>query len=842
MNHDNQNPFLDSSIGAHVVNGWWIDPRKADFRDFPPSLAPAVQKLLKTFGITRLYSHQAEAFDNIISGQNVAVTTGVASGKSLCYQLPLLNEISKGSPFTALMLFPTKALTQDQLASLTGKITALREIDPTDPSFYAGIYDGDTPADKRRYFREQVNGIFTNPDMLHLGILPHHVNWADFFRRLRYVVMDEVHIYRGVFGSHMANVIRRLKRICKRYGSSPRFIITSATLNNVEEFVTRLTEEKFHVIRRDGSPSGKRHFILMNPPLVDRELGIRQSAMSETIRIAKWAQEKKIQTLIFAQSRRMVELILKDLQENTGAKDRVQGYRSGYLPEERRRIERRFREGKLHIVVATNALEMGIDIGGLDMVIMNGYPGSITSTLQQAGRAGRKQADSLAVLVASSNLLDQYILAHPEYLREKPPESALINPDNPYVLINHLQCAVFEQPFKRNEFYGSVPWEEVEEYLNLLRRHAKLHESQGQYFWVSDGYPANEISLRTAGASQYVLRWREETIGIVDEESAFWLVHPQAVYLHNGQIFTVSHLDQQKKIVTLHRKDPGYFTQAVRESEVELMEQYDEKISSVYHRYFGQLKVSNRTVGFKKIRWNTGELLGMGEVDLPPVTIVTHGCWFVLPEKTVDSLMKEDLWNNLPNDYGPRWETIRREIRRRDGFTCRVCGKPEEKGKAHHVHHKIPFKAFPSPKEANTPDNLVTLCPPCHMMAEKNVKIQSGLSGLGYLLGNLAPLFLMCDRHDLRVIPDPQSSLADGQPVVIFHDGVPGGIGLSEKLFSILPSLFRQALDIVTSCACLDGCPSCVGPVAENGMGARKMVAGILTRLSGESVKERDDE
>ncbi len=810
----------------NIVHTHRFAARNAKWNDIPKSLSPEVVDMLHRQGIEKLYTHQAQALDAVISGKNVVVTTGVASGKSLCYQIPILNTAVTYPGTTSLLLFPTKALAQDQFTSLSSEITALSSIDPQF-SARAGIYDGDTSKDRRQEIRRSAQFVFTNPDMLHLGILPHHTNWADFFKNLTYVVVDELHVYRGIFGSHFTNVIRRLKRIAAKYGSRPQFICTSATLANADEFVSRLMEDQFTHVSNDGSPSGERRFYLYNPPIMNAELGIRANTMAEAETMTQTAIDSDIQTLVFTQSRRSVELILKNLHRFLADRRVVQGYRSGYLPHERREIENRLRSGDIKSVIATNALELGIDIGGLDLVIMVGYPGSIASTHQQAGRAGRKGRASEVILVATPGLLDQYILQHPDYLFGNSPEAALINPDNPFLLLNHIQCAAFEIPFEKYDGFGRVPSEEVAEYLDFLKDRGKLHESNEKYFWISDEYPSDSISLRTAGTNQFILRHGEVTIGIVDEDSAYWLVHPEAVYLHNAESYFVKTMDHENRIVTLQKTELGYYTQSIRESEFELLELFDSEHISPLQRYLGEIKVLNQTVGYKKIRWVTHEILGYGEVDLPPTTLVTHGIWFSFPEETINALLKLDAWNNVTNDYGEDWPTIRNQVRERDGFSCNHCGIPEGKS-AHHVHHKIPFKSFTDREEANQLDNLVTLCHSCHANAEQQVRIQSGLAGLSYLLRNLAPLFLMCDQSDIRVNVDPTCKMADGAPSVILYDSVPGGVGLSEKTYEILPKLLTESLDVVGKCACDTGCPACVGPVAENGEGSKSIVKGML--------------
>ncbi|HHE38291.1 MAG TPA: DEAD/DEAH box helicase, partial [Candidatus Cloacimonetes bacterium] len=753
----------------------------------------------------------------------------VDSGKSLCYLLPILHDFLKNHDMRALFLFPTKALAQDQKNNLQTLLTDLNEVSSRKQKAKLGIYDGDTPNEQRNIIRSKANFIFSNPDMLHLGILPHHTKWSDFFKNLSFIVIDEVHIYRGIFGSHFANVIRRLKRIADFYKSKPRFILTSATLSNATDFISNLLEENFVLIDKDGSPHGEKHFMIYNPPFVNRELGIRRSAMLETIRLANLIYQEKGQTLVFAQSRRMVELIVTYLHKNIKSPETIHGYRSGYLPSERRKIEQNFREGKIRTTVATNALELGIDIGGLDTVIICGYPGSIASTKQQSGRAGRKGSSSLSILVVSSNLLDQYLASHPEYLLENSPEQALINPDNPFILLHHLQCAVFEKPFLNTESFGKLTSKIVGEYLEILQKYGKLFSSKNTFYWKSSSYPADDISLRTVGANEYILQSEGKTIGIVDEGSAFWMTHPQAVYIHNGESYLVRNLDQKDHLVELEKRKVDYYTQSQSKTEFELLKLKKEKEIKGGKKYYGQLNVTDQVVGYKKMKWYSNEILGYENLDLPASQMVTYGYWFSLSEKMVKQLEESNLWKKK-NDYGSDWKLISDHVRERDEYTCQNC-QAIEKEKHFDVHHKIPFRSFVSKKEANKLDNLITLCPACHREAEKQIFIQSGLAGLSYLLGNIAPLFLMCDRKDIRVHQEFASKLAVKRPTIIFNDSIPGGIGLSEKLFKIHQKLLEEAFSVVSNCECKDGCPACVGPVAENGMGAKDEVLEMLRLL-----------
>ena len=488
--------------------------------------------------------------------------------------------------------------------------------------------------------------MLSNPDMLHTGILPHHTVWADFLRGLRFVVIDEMHSYRGVFGSHIANVIRRLKRVAAFYGAHPQFILTSATIGNPQELAQRLVEAPVELIEQDGSARGERHFLLYNPPVIDEALGLRKSAVQESVRLARDLLASGVQSVIFARSRRSVEMLLTYLQGESrpagaarppapAAEARIRGYRSGYLPSQRREIEQGLRSGALRMVVATNALELGIDIGGLGAALLVGYPGSIASVYQQAGRAGRGQAAALSVLVASPNPLDQFLAHHPDYFFGRSPEQALINPDHLLILLNHLRCALFELPFRKGEGFGALPPETVQEALEYLADSREAHVSQDRYFWMSDAYPAAGISLRSASPENVVLQTtddRPQIIGEVDLTSACWMVHPEAVYIHEGQQYFVHELNLEKKTATLTAVALDYYTEPQRQTEMQVLGESALEAAPGGEKGWGEVQVTTRVVGFKKLRWFTQENLGETPLDLPPTELQTTGYWITLSE------------------------------------------------------------------------------------------------------------------------------------------------------------------------------------------------------------------
>jgi len=815
----------DPSVAAQITAWKTLPKRSPEYTHPPGDLHPSFSTSFEKLGVKDLFKHQKAVWHLIKDGKNVAVVTGTASGKTLAYNMPVVDTLLKNEQRRALYLFPTKALAHDQLNGLKSSFP-----------LPAASYDGDTPSQDRKLIRQNSRIILSNPDMLHVGILPHHTNWETFFSQLQFIVIDEMHIYRGVFGSHVANVIRRLKRVAEYYDSRPQFILTSATIGNPKELAELLIEEPVSVVDKDTSSRGEKHFLVYNPPVIDKKLGLRAGMQNESVRLAKDLFSYGVQTILFARSRKSVEFIRSKMEDHVdNANHALRAYRSGYLPEQRREIESKLRQGVVRTVVATTALELGIDIGGMDASILAGYPGTIAGTWQQAGRAGRTQKPSLSILVTSSNPLDQFLAHHPDYIFERSPEHALIDPNNLLILVKHIHCAAFELPFQEGERYGELSPGQTLEFLEYLQSKGSLHYSEETYYWMDKGYPASDISLRTTDFDQVVITYidhtgKMETIGTIDKKSADWMLHPGAIYLHEGIVYKVKKLDLKGNQAILIDAHGDYYTDPIKETTVECLSVLQDKKSSGCHIFQGELSVTKRVVGFKKINWDHYEVLGHENLDLPPTELKTAGYWFALDEKTIQNLKSSGDWSSSPLDYGPNWESIRSLVLDRDQRKCQACGKIYEDSQLH-IHHKKPLRSFQTEKDANRLENLITLCPRCHQRAENVVRVKSGLSGLSFLLHHLAPLLLMCDRYDLGVHAEPSANFGNNQPTIVLYEQIPAGVGFSQRLFDKHDELIRQALRMVSHCPCEDGCPSCVGPGGELGSGGKSETTAILKEL-----------
>ena len=844
------------------VTAWQrIPARPARLVPWPAGLDPRLVAAAHDRSIEQPYTHQAQALEAALAGQHVVLATSTASGKTLAYNLPVLHTLINDPAACALYLFPTKALAHDQISNLQSLVSNLQSPISVRP------YDGDTPSSHRPAIRREARLLVTNPDMLHTGILPHHTRWARLFANLCYVVLDELHTYRGIFGGHVANLLRRLRRVCRFYGSAPRFICASATIANPRELAERLVEAPVTLVDDDGAPRGEKYFILCNPPLVDPQLGIRRSAALVAKDIAARFLQADVQTIVFARACLTTEVLLGYLRDSVAAAGgnprTVQGYRGGYLPSERRTIERGLRAGEVRGVVATNALELGVDIGQLSACVMAGYPGTIASAWQQAGRAGRRVGLSAAVLVASAMPLDQYLVTHPRYFFGRPVERALLDPDNLAVLANHLACAAFELPFDPGEPFGNFG--DAGAVLDVLAEEGVLHRRDGHYTWIGEGYPAGGLSLRTGTPDNIVIQDVStgtstglgasplRVIGQMDRPSAPVLLHEGAVYLHTGETYLVETLDWERGLARVRAAELDYYTRASSTTDVRIVEEYslcppvslspghgdkETRRQGDTVRGYGEVLVTTRATGYRKIKRYTHEVLAWAPIDLPEQELRTVGYWLALSGELTAQLQEAGVLPP-PADYGPNWPTQRDAARARDGYRCRHCGAPERDGRQHDVHHVTPFRIFgyvPAVNDfyklANRLDNLVTLCPACHRRVERARGARGALSGLAYLLRNLAPLHLMCDPGDLGSAV--QSCAPEtGLPTVTLYDRAPGGAGLSIRLYELHDELLGAALDVVHRCPCADGCPGCVGPAGDTGPGTKTLTRRLLEAVVG---------
>jgi DEAD/DEAH box helicase domain-containing protein len=786
---------IDRGI-APVLGRWlassWVRPcfcadesmaaSAAQYAPLPQGLGSGIARALRARGIERLYGHQGRAIEAALAGRHLVVATPTASGKSLCFHLPVLQALADDPNARALYLYPTKALARDQEAGLLD-LMAASGLETT-----AIVFDGDTPADARRAARERGRIILTNPDMLHTGVLPHHPNWARTFANLRYVVIDELHTYRGVFGSHVANVLRRLVRVARFHGSDPCLLGATATIGNPRAHAARLfgvAEDDVELVDESGAPRGSRRFFLFNPPVVNAELGVRASYVKQAVRLATDLVRAEVPTIVFGQSRNSVEVMLRYLRDAVAARPerarggdaksdvrggvdpaRIVAYRGGYLPGERREIERRLRDGEILGVVATNALELGIDIGELDAVICAGYPGSVAATWQRFGRAGRRGAESVCVLVASSAPLDQYLAREPRFLLGAAVEEARIDPDNVEILVQHIKCAAFELPFARGDAFGSLGPEETADSLAFLARHQVVHESAGKFHWAADRYPANDVSLRNVGWDNVVIVdvERAQSIAELDWRSAHTMLHEQAIYQHDGQCWQVERFDYENHKAFVRRVDPDYWTDAMTYVQVSVLEESaaGPAGSGAWSAGWGEVAVVERVVGYKKIRFYTHENAGYGDVRLPEMQMHTTAFWLTLPERA---------------------------------------------------------------GEAIAVDRAAAI---------------DALRGMGAALETVATLALMCDPRDLGTTLGDRDPDEDGaqprrvpggpqlgySPTLFVYEHVPGGTGLAERIWEQRDVLIARTLRMIESCPCPLGCPACVGP----GEASRKVTAVELLR------------
>jgi DEAD/DEAH box helicase domain-containing protein len=735
----------DTKVRPNLVLDEIVPSTEAHSVPLPEGLSGPVRQALARRGVTSLYTHQAEAFELAAQGRDFVVATPTASGKSLCYTLPVLDALARRPDARALLLFPTKALSRDQEESLRGLMK------DAGLDHGAVTFDGDTPADARRAARDRSGVILSNPDMLHTGVLPHHASWARFFAGLEYVVVDEVHAYRGVFGSHLANVLRRLERVAKFHGASPRFLFASATIGNPQEHASRMLGRDVALVDQSGAPRGERRLLVYNPPVVNPELGIRQSYIKAAARLTADLVRAEVPTLLFGQSRNTVEVMLKYLRDAL-AEARlppglVHAYRAGYLPQTRRDIEAGLRSGAIRCVVATSALELGIDVGALDAVVCAGWPGSTAALWQRFGRAGRRQGTSLSLLVTSSAPVDQYVASTAQQLSQAPVEHARIDPDNVEVLVQHLKCAAFELPFEGDERFRDVPPEKVKEALEWLASHRVLHavpqpDGTASYHWSADAYPANDVSLRSVGWDNVVVIdvSSDLTIAEMDWRSTHTMLHEQAIYQHEGRQFQVERLDLENHKAFVRPVEPDYYTDAMTYTKVTVLRREAEETTAEKTVGQGEVSVVERVVGYKKIKFHTHENVGYGEVQLPEMQMHTTAFWLTLAEPVLEALLRRDTRPNL-NDA-------------MNGL-----------GAAMHTVAAVGLMVDPR--------------------------------DLGRCVGNREG-----GGKTLEA------------PTIYLYDHFPGGVGLASRLHDERDALLLRTRALLEGCACEAGCPACVGPSA----------------------------
>ncbi len=744
--------LADASLAPLVAAHRVLEARPPRYGPWPVDLDPRIVAALRSRGIDGLYTHQAKAVETIRAGRNAVIVTPTASGKTLCYNLPVLDAVARDEAVRALYLFPTKALAADQLVELRALADAAKI------GLKTHTYDGDTPPNIRSVVRAAGQVVITNPDMLHAAILPHHTKWFKLFENLQFVVIDELHSYRGLFGSHVANVMRRLRRICRHYGSDPLFICASATIANPAELAERVIDAPVELVDDNGAPSGRRHILVINPPVANEQLGIRGSALLTAQRLAERLIGDGVQTIAFARSRTAVEVLTSYLRETfappPGHPHTIRGYRGGYLPNERLAIQDGLRDGRVRGVVATNALELGIDIGGLDAAISVGYPGTIASTWQQMGRAGRRAGTSLSALICSSAPIDQFLAAHPYYLFDSSPEHGLVNPDNLHVLLNHLRASAFELPVPAVERFGI---DETATLLDVLEEDGWIrHADDDRYYWSHENFPASDFSLRSGAPENVVIvdttGDRHRVLGEVDLFAAPLLVHEKAIYIHEGVQHHVDRLDWEERKAYVTRTDVDYYTDAdlgITLKVLEVLDEADAPPAGVRQR--GEVMVAWKVTMFKKIKFHTHENVGWGSISIPEQEMHTAACWLVPPA---------DLVNRYDRDT-----------------------------------------------------------------------LDGALIGLARVARTTSALLLMCDPRDLGVLAQVQAPFT-GRPTLYLYDAIPGGVGLTERLFTLVDDLIRVCREAVDGCPCADGCPACVGPAIEVGHRGKAVVSELLAGMN----------
>jgi len=766
--------------GARIVGEVVAPAREARYADFPPDLDPRLRAALVARGVPQLYAHQRDAWSHVASGHDTVIVTPTASGKTLCYNLPAVDAALKTGA-KALYVFPTKALAQDQVSELL-ELNAAGRL-----GIRAYTFDGDTPGDARRAVRTHGDIVVTNPDMLHQAILPHHTKWAQFFESLRFVVIDELHTYRGVFGSHVANLIRRLRRICRFYESDPVFIACSATIANPAELAGKLLGGPVRTVTESGAPRGERRLIVWNPPVLNADLGIRASARSQSTRIARLAIRMGLRTIVFANSRLEVEVLtkyLKDVFDRDPRKPaRVAAYRGGYLPTDRRDKEARLRAGRLDCVVSTSALELGMDIGALDVCILNGYPGSIAGALQRFGRAGRRQRTAIGVLVCTSDPLDQYLARHPDFFLGASPEHARLDPDQLLILMDHIRCAAFELPFSAGEVFGGGVLEEA---LAYLADQGIVHREGSRWHWIADSYPANAVSLRSIAEGNFtvidVTDGRKDVIAETDYSSAAVTLYEGAIYMVQSAPWQVERLDWVGRKAFVRATSADYYTDAIDYTKLKILDEFAGEGSATARCAHGEVHVVRRVAGYKKIRYYTHENVGYGRVSLPDQEMHTTALWWEADPRA------------LARAFATRCEAL-------DGFL----------GAAHAAHRIAVFLSLAEPRD------------------------------IGRAVGDGGPEAAWVatpgsgGRAETRALDGAPVELESRpfRPTLYLYDNYPGGIGIAAPLFGLREQVIDRSIELVTQCGCKHGCPACVGPVLAADEGERWSPKQAALRVLG---------
>ena len=844
----------DPSVTNQTVHWERQTQKAAQWAEWPADVHPDLQRLLVRRGHRLLYTHQREVWNLVKDGQDVLVTTPTASGKSLACHLPILNHLIQNPRACALYLAPTKALAQDQCRELKEWAAELSVTTCLQPD-QIETYDGDTPQADRRAIRGRMRVMISNPDMLNRSVLPFHGRtWKNFLENLAFVFVDEVHAYRGVFGSHVANVFLRLQRVLDMHQPhrEPQFLGASATVANVEEFSGDLTGRTMRIVSYNGAPQGERHVIFCNPPVRNEETGWRDT-YGAVHKVAQLCRETDVQCIIFARSRREVELVLTDLQaqhpDRVRAEQEIRGYRGGYLPVLRREIERGLRDRSIKTVVATNALELGIDIGSLECVIMKGYPGTIASTRQQVGRAGRRHEASVAVLIAGGDPVDQYLMSYPEFLFNNSPEHALINPRHPYVLLDHLPCALEEKCVDMSQLppdpYGSDAY--MARALQHLANQRKAYVKADKWFYMGEGSPANRVQLRNIGRSYDISEDLGEgqlrTVATLESEVVPHFLHPHAIYIHEGRKFLVEKLDA-KEYRAVVKALPGsdQFTVPISNAEVQVLDVNKQESRGGALAGFGDVRVRSEVVAYKLMRrfrdrfgnWRT-EQLAISGVECPEQSLTTQAYWLQVPRQTQLQLEQRNQWRDSENDYGPLWQDRREQVRAERGTLCSHCGEPERAGRQNDVHHIRPFRTFGyvpglnrNDEQANALSNLRILCRECHIKIEPmKYRGLRGVSGLGTALHGVVPFYLMCDAGDVGMAETlaqgsgrtqtevPEMDFDPSLATIFIYENFVGGMGFSPKLYDVHDEVLAKIESRIQGCDCDWGCPACVGPTEE---------------------------